>query len=127
MIAGTLVSASLVGVCSAHAEVQDFLRSLPRVRSAESDDLIDEWRFSISTPSDPRARGAGSAVAPRAAPLAGSDFPGSPAERTQISRDIEPEEPEDYDPWEPFNEQMFWFNHDVLDRFALKPVATVWD
>ncbi|MBI2460454.1 MAG: VacJ family lipoprotein [Candidatus Rokubacteria bacterium] len=36
-------------------------------------------------------------------------------------------EPGDYDPWEPFNEKMFWFNHQVLDRFVLKPVATAWD
>lgn len=32
----------------------------------------------------------------------------------------------DYDPWEPFNERMFWFNHDVLDRYMLKPVAEGW-
>jgi phospholipid-binding lipoprotein MlaA len=32
----------------------------------------------------------------------------------------------DYDPWERFNEKTFWFNHDVLDRYALKPAATVW-
>jgi len=32
----------------------------------------------------------------------------------------------DYDPWERFNEKTFWFNYDVLDRYALKPVATVW-
>lgn len=32
----------------------------------------------------------------------------------------------DYDPWESFNQKTFWFNHDVLDRYALKPVATVW-
>jgi len=32
----------------------------------------------------------------------------------------------DYDPWERFNERTFWFNYDVLDRYALKPVATVW-
>jgi phospholipid-binding lipoprotein MlaA len=32
----------------------------------------------------------------------------------------------DYDPWERFNEKTFWFNFDVLDRYALKPVATVW-
>jgi phospholipid-binding lipoprotein MlaA len=32
----------------------------------------------------------------------------------------------DYDPWECFNEKTFWFNHDVIDRYALKPVATVW-
>ena len=27
----------------------------------------------------------------------------------------------------PFNEKMFWFNREVLDRFVLKPVATAWD
>ncbi len=31
------------------------------------------------------------------------------------------------DPWEPFNDRMFWFNRNILDRFLLKPVATVWD
>jgi phospholipid-binding lipoprotein MlaA len=33
---------------------------------------------------------------------------------------------EDYDPWQPFNERMFWFNHSVLDRWLIKPVATGW-
>lgn len=33
----------------------------------------------------------------------------------------------DSDPWEPFNDRMFWFNREVLDRFILKPVATAWD
>ncbi|MBI2358246.1 MAG: VacJ family lipoprotein [Deltaproteobacteria bacterium] len=32
----------------------------------------------------------------------------------------------DQDPWEPFNEGMFTFNREV-DRFVVKPVATVWD
>jgi phospholipid-binding lipoprotein MlaA len=32
----------------------------------------------------------------------------------------------DYDPWVRFNERTFWFNHDLLDRYALKPAATVW-
>lgn len=31
------------------------------------------------------------------------------------------------DPLEPFNEKMFWFNREVLDRYILKPVATAWD
>jgi phospholipid-binding lipoprotein MlaA len=30
------------------------------------------------------------------------------------------------DPWEPFNEKMFWFNRQV-DRFVLKPIATGYD
>jgi phospholipid-binding lipoprotein MlaA len=35
-------------------------------------------------------------------------------------------EAEDYDPWQPFNERMFAFNHDVLDRWLIKPAATGW-
>jgi len=33
----------------------------------------------------------------------------------------------DSDPWEGFNEKMFWFNREVVDRFVLKPIATGWD
>jgi phospholipid-binding lipoprotein MlaA len=33
----------------------------------------------------------------------------------------------DSDPWEPFNDKMFTFNREVLDRFVLKPAATAWD
>ena len=32
----------------------------------------------------------------------------------------------DYDPWQRFNEAMFVVDHDVVDRFVLKPVATGW-
>jgi len=38
-----------------------------------------------------------------------------------------PGEDFDSDPFEPFNEKMFWFNREVLDRFVLKPAATAWD
>jgi phospholipid-binding lipoprotein MlaA len=31
------------------------------------------------------------------------------------------------DPWEGFNEIMFNFNREVLDRYILKPAATAWD
>ena len=27
----------------------------------------------------------------------------------------------EFDPWEGFNEKMFWFNREVLDRYVLKP------
>jgi len=33
----------------------------------------------------------------------------------------------DYDPWEPFNDQMFTFNHDILDKYVMKPVAKGYD
>lgn len=31
------------------------------------------------------------------------------------------------DPFEPFNELMFRFNREIVDRYVLKPVATAWD
>jgi len=37
------------------------------------------------------------------------------------------EAPDDYDPWEPFNDKMFTFNHDYLDAYVLKPAATGYD
>jgi phospholipid-binding lipoprotein MlaA len=36
------------------------------------------------------------------------------------------DEADDYDPWQPFNEKMFAFNHDILDRYLVKPAATGW-
>jgi phospholipid-binding lipoprotein MlaA len=30
-------------------------------------------------------------------------------------------------PRESFNEKMFWFNREMLDRYILKPAATAWD
>lgn len=48
--------------------------------------------------------------------------------RSVIAQDNEPViEQSELDPWEPFNEKMFSFNHDVLDRFVIKPVATAWN
>lgn len=35
-------------------------------------------------------------------------------------------EPEDYDPWEPFNERTFAFNRQ-LDRYVVKPAARGWN
>ncbi len=37
------------------------------------------------------------------------------------------QEEQQVDPWESFNTKMFWFNHKVLDRYFLKPVAKAWD
>jgi phospholipid-binding lipoprotein MlaA len=31
------------------------------------------------------------------------------------------------DPWEGFNEVMFNFNREIVDRYVLKPAATAWD
>ena len=40
--------------------------------------------------------------------------------------DAELDVSDDYDPWQGFNEKMFFFNHDILDHYVLKPVATGW-
>ena len=40
--------------------------------------------------------------------------------------DVEHDGSDDYDPWHRFNEKMFFFNHDILDRYLVKPVATGW-
>jgi len=37
------------------------------------------------------------------------------------------QEKNESDPWEPFNTKMFFFNHDILDRYVLKPVAQAWN
>lgn len=58
---------------------------------------------------------------------ASSGSAGVDADETATALEPGDEGVEDYDPWEPFNERTFWFNHDVLDRFVLKPVATGWD
>jgi phospholipid-binding lipoprotein MlaA len=57
-------------------------------------------------------------------------LPGSPvpfgrafAQSGAVAQDAA--EPEEYDPWEPFNDRMFAFNREV-DRYVLKPVATGW-
>jgi phospholipid-binding lipoprotein MlaA len=54
-----------------------------------------------------RSLSPGSIPAPAAAAAPGEDF--------------------DEDPWEGFNEKMFDFNREILDRYLLKPIATAWD
>ena len=58
----------------------------------------------------------------RAAEL--SDTPAAASESESTSND--PSEGIDYDPWEPVNTRIFWLNHDVLDRYAVKPAAKLW-
>ena len=37
------------------------------------------------------------------------------------------DEPGVWDPWEPMNRGVWWFNDRVVDRFFLEPVAIAWD
>ena len=50
----------------------------------------------------------------------------SPATSADLSDVPDATVAEDYDPWQPFNEAMFVVNHDILDRYVMKPVATGW-
>jgi phospholipid-binding lipoprotein MlaA len=47
-------------------------------------------------------------------------------ESATLSDESADETEADYDPWQPFNERMFAFNHDVLDKWLIKPAATGW-
>ncbi|HEY7168293.1 MAG TPA: MlaA family lipoprotein [Candidatus Binatia bacterium] len=49
------------------------------------------------------------------------------ASAMELAETPAPGEDFESDPWEPFNEKMFNFNREVLDRFILKPAATAWD
>ncbi len=58
---------------------------------------------------------------------------GMPSPATGADQDLQPpvgdaeqDVSDDYDPWQGFNEKMFFFNHDILDHYVLKPVATGW-
>jgi phospholipid-binding lipoprotein MlaA len=64
------------------------------------------------------------AVTPEFAIAAASNDAGTTTLATTAAA---PGEDFDEDPWEGFNEKMFNFNREVLDRFLLKPVATAWD
>ena len=46
---------------------------------------------------------------------------------TEMAEGAAPGDDFESDPWESFNEKMFWFNREVLDRYVLKPIATAWD
>jgi phospholipid-binding lipoprotein MlaA len=82
-----------------------------------------------TNPSQPfTATVGGGPLAPEVIRLAESHSGSGPADQIDMTlRKGEEEEAEEYDPWEPYNEKMFAFNHDVFDRFVLKPVATAWD
>jgi phospholipid-binding lipoprotein MlaA len=58
------------------------------------------------------------------ASVAGAEDGGSGATGPALS--VEADAGDDYDPWAAFNERMFSFNHGILDRFLVKPVAVGW-
>ena len=113
-----------IGGTRAHAQDADDARTAPPLEPAAS------------------SVGAETAASATTLEVAGLPLP-DPTDRddtVDVAKAEEPRAPErepwapetpndrpDYDPWEPFNDRMFSFNHGVVDRFALKPAATVWD
>jgi phospholipid-binding lipoprotein MlaA len=77
-------------------------------------------------PSPIRAGAAGEGSADGAAVASTADPAGEQAGDMAQARDTALDaEPEDYDPWEPYNERMFAFNYNI-DRYVLKPAANVY-
>src|SRR3954454_23742824 len=96
--------------------VAAFAIILPAARqthAAQSDDMLssgsNDINVSASTLSD------------------GNNSPIQLASMAELSDSTAAGEDFESDPLESFNEKMFWFNREVLDRYLLKPVATAWD
>ena len=64
---------------------------------------------------------AGGAAGTSATLASAASFAVMETSQAAVSEDFES------DPWEGFNEVMFNFNRDILDRYVLKPAATAWD
>jgi phospholipid-binding lipoprotein MlaA len=84
--------------------------------------------------SAPSAAGLVHAVEPRAEEVPGASAAavpdvvagGDPAEgMAQARESVLDAEPEDYDPWEAYNERMFALNYNI-DRYVMKPAANVY-
>jgi phospholipid-binding lipoprotein MlaA len=104
----------------AAAEQPDFWMDVPQAGA-----LSDVGEPPAALPLRPTEPSGGST--PRAIRLAGSTQETAPDEPVEMTLRREKEGIEEYDPWEPYNEAMFDFNHKVFDRYLLKPVATAWD
>jgi phospholipid-binding lipoprotein MlaA len=118
-----------VGVPSAIADQSDFSMNGPHVETLiEARNPVVALPAAIANPSRPFPVGVdGEAFVPVVLRLAESPRGSDPSDRIDMTLRKGEEEIEEYDPWEPYNEKMFSFNHDVFDRFVLKPVATAWD
>jgi len=83
----------------------------------------------VDTPAPPAStdRAAGPDTGPVPAAEEGTSAPGnSPAALAEQLTDEARLEPEDYDPWERFNQRTFAFNRG-FDRYVLKPAAKAYD
>lgn len=101
-IAGVFAIANVVLLSAIPAQADE---TLAAVENSEGAEIMASLESDGTQPSvETEAISSGVAAA---APASGEDF--------------------DQDPWEGFNETMFNFNREILDRFLLKPIATAWD
>ena len=80
---------------------------------------------SEGTPEPPDVADSPAATAVAARSLAEDRSEQMGDDRTLVPSD-DPQESEDYDPWESFNMRTFEFNRQV-DHYAIKPMATAWE
>ena len=113
MLGLVMTSAALVSVSAARAEADGALD-----RAAEVTAVVAPAAGEQDSPEEP-------GVLDPDAVRQSAAGPGDPGERPEAEPEVA-KETDDYDPWQSFNERMFSFNRSV-DRYALKPVATLWD
>ncbi len=128
-VAAALAVAGLVGMSSATAEQPDFSIGAPQVwtTAQEGSQASQPAAATFNRPQSVIVGAADEGIVPETVDRDGSPQDPSPAARTDILLEKGQEEVEEYDPWEPYNETMFSFNHRVFDRYLLKPAATAWD
>lgn len=110
---GFIVIAILsLGLLSSTAQAQDQRQVLAKAQNTAADQILITRGISPMAPPALDERRTTQVAVAATAEMAGGQIAGEDFEN---------------DPWEGFNEKMFWFNREVLDRYVLKPIATGWN
>ena len=108
-ILGALLS---LGLFSLKAQAQDQRQVLAKLQNPAADQLMITRGISPMAPAALGEKRTSAVAVAATAEMAGGQI---------AAEDFE------NDPWEGFNEKMFRFNREVLDRYVLKPIATGWN
>ena len=104
-----------------------FRRWLPRIRAAGAQvAMISLLALAGGSVQAQEITATDEAGSPELSVVVASDTTAEMAAQPNLTAAV-PGDDFDEDPWEGFNEKMFNFNREVLDRFLLKPIATGWD
>ncbi len=104
-----------------------FRRWLPRIRAAGARvAVISLLALAVGSVQAQEITATDEAGSPELSVVVASDTTTEMAAQPNLTA-AAPGDDFDEDPWEGFNEKMFNFNREVLDRFLLKPIATGWD